>query len=173
MRSTARCRALGLVAGLLGLNTVGCGYRPARTTLPGGHTSVRVKLPNPGRVGEPKKKKKNVVELCRRLTRAGIHASSSGAAATDLTARLVGLEGLAPVIAGGRTSAQRLRLKLELRLVDSEGTTLWRSGLVEVEQLWALSSGGAAASEVSRKRTLEDLAAKAARDAIDRLLLGP
>lgn len=173
MRPSARCCVFGLVVGLVGLCVVGCGYRPARATLPGGHTSVRVKLPNPGRVGEPELPRMLVVELCRRLTRAGIHASSGGAAATDLTVRLVRLEGLAPVIAGHRTSAQRLRLKLELQLVDGGGATLWRSGLVEVEQLWALNSREAAASEVSRKRTLEDLAARAARDAIDRLLLGP
>jgi hypothetical protein len=172
MTPLARCSVVGLLAVLVSLISAGCGYKPARTTLPGGHTSVRVKLPNPGRVGEPDLPRMIVVELCRRLTRAGIRASSSGAADTDLTARILGLEGLAPVIAGGRTSAKRLRLKLELRLVDSGGATLWRSGLVEVEQLWALSPEGAAVSEVSRRRTLADLAARAARDGVERLLLG-
>jgi len=170
--SRAERHLIILALGAVGLPVVACGYRPARSTLPGGHESVQVVLPNPGRVGEPALPRMIVVELCRRLTRAGLRASSGGAAATVLSSRILALEGLAPVLAGNAMAGRRLRLRMEFRLHDSGGQTVWRSGLVEVEQLWTLDPGDTTASEASRLRSLQDLAARAARDAVERLLLG-
>ena len=65
-----------------------------------------------------------------------------------------------------------LRLRLELRLSSPDDRTLWRSGLLEVEELWSLSPSGPALSEASRRRTLQRLAANAAERAIESLETG-
>jgi len=162
--------ALGLAFSLPG----GCGYHPARATLPGGHTSVRVIQPNPGAVGEPDLARMFAAELCRELARAGIQASTAGEASTALTTRLIGLQGLSPVLAPGPVvAARRLQLRLEVALRTRGGQTLWRSGLLEAEQLWTLSPGDALASEAAREDALRRLASRGARQAVELLLLGP
>ena len=137
---------------------------------------MRVLLPEAPQLGEPDLPLMMAVELIRHLGRAGIDAGSSAPSRTLLHCRLLALETTDSPLdpSGRRVGARTLQLRLELHLVDrSDGRTLWRSGLLEVEELWALASAGAELSEASRRRTLQRLAARAAAQATERLEAAP
>jgi len=166
---SARFVSLALLTSL-----IGCGYRPVAGTLPGGLKSVQVAVPEPGATGEPELARILAVELVRQLGRAGIAASAARGGRGVLSTRLVALETadspLDPTLS--RVAGRVLRLRLELRLADRADATLWRSGILEVDELWALSPAGATASERSRRSSLQRLAARAAERAAELLTSG-
>jgi hypothetical protein len=170
---SSRVPALLAVIQISALVIAGCGYRPVEGTLPGGASSVRVVAPNPARTDDPELSRMLAAELCRELGSAGIKVSSAGGADAILSTKILTVTGQAPVVAPGRrvVTGQRLSLRLELVLTSRENRVLWRSGLLEVEQLWPVPRDALSAS-AARRRTLQSLAADAARQGVERLLSG-
>jgi len=166
-------RALTFVAAL-GFLASSCGYHSLAGSLPGGARSVRVVVPDPVRTGEPDLAQLLTAELVRQLARSGIRASSTGAADSVLVTRLFSLDTTdSPLDRSGQTvGARALRLRLELHLSDRAGSTLWRSGPLEVEDLWPLSPSEPRLSEESRRRTLLRLAIRAAEQGVELLTSG-
>jgi hypothetical protein len=153
----------------------GCGYRPVLSgKLPGDVRSVRVTLPDPSRTDEPELARWLGVELVRQLGRAGLRVVTTGSAESELTTRILGLEPVTSSLdsSGRRVGGRVLRLRLEFRLSDRGDQTLWRSGLVEVEDMWPLSPRDTGASESARRMSLRRLAARGAEQAADLLLSG-
>jgi len=148
-----------------------CGYRPLSSTLPGGKHGVVVVSPDTSRTDEPELSAMLTTELCRALGQAGIDVSTVGRGETVLRTRVLGLDGLDPIVsAGRRVAARRLQLRLELTLSDArDGEALWRSGLLELEQLWPQAINDPLRSETARRRTLQRLSCNAANLAVRRL----
>lgn len=164
----------GLLAVLL--IAAGCGYRPVGRGWPAQVGRIRVMLPEATALAEPELARMLAVELGRSLGRAGARPVTSEPAEARLHCRLLGLQtNDSPLDPSGRSVAARvLRLRLELRLAAAaEERTLWRSGLLEVEELWSLSPSGPALSEEARRRTLQRLAARAAEQAVELLESAP
>jgi hypothetical protein len=135
---------------------------------------VRVALPEPSRTVEPALPALLAGELVRQLGRAGVQASTAGAAHAVLSSKLLSLSTVESFLdpTGRRLGARELRLSLELRLASSDDRTLWRSGLFEVRALWPMAAAPAMTVEASRARTLQGLAARAAEQAVELLTSG-
>jgi hypothetical protein len=151
----------------------GCGYRStASAVLPGDVRSVRVTPPDPSHTLEPRLPAMLAAELARHLARAGVRVATGHTEAV-LSGKLLSLTTLdAPLDPSGRrVGARQLRLALELRLAAADGRTLWRSGLLEVDDL-SPTAGGATASETARASALQAIAARAAARAVELLTSG-
>lgn len=171
----ARLRApmLALAIVLTPILVTGCGYRTPASDLPGGARRVQVKAPDVSRTDEPLLSQWLAVELTRNLTRRGIRTTRSAAQAT-LHTRVLRLTAPRTALdSGGHALAARsLSIAAELRLSDGRDQTIWRSGLIELEQLWPLPPGDTISAEAARARVLQRLAARTAAEGVELLLSG-
>ena len=158
--------AAALLLALAALQMAGCGYRPLAAGLPDSRRSVRVRIAQPWRTDDPQLATMLSTDLCQELGRAGIRADTASRAETELRATILSLSPGAPVLGARAVVARDLRLRLELSLLDRDGKTLWRSGLVEVQAPWALGHAGPLAAEASRRKTVAALSQIAARRAV-------
>jgi hypothetical protein len=157
-----------LVLSVLSL-AAACGYRPAGTTLPGGVRSVQVLPPGPHHTDEPLLAQLLTSELIRKLEQHGARASAAAdQTRARLRTRIISLRTIRATIAPRTASmaGQSLRLQLELTLLDRDGRTLWRSGLLELDQHYPVSAPDSLATEESRRQALHRLAATAATEAV-------
>ena len=159
---------------LLLLLLLGCGYRPASTTLPGDVRSVRLQPPSPGKTGEPELSQMMVAELARALARQGVRVTTSGSAGAVLETKFLALQLTHSVLspARARITARGMRLRVEFRLRDSGDRTLWRSGLVVARRTWPMHGRSSVTSESSRRVALSQLAADAARQCVELMTSG-
>jgi hypothetical protein len=166
-------RSLPLLA-LLAASICGCGYRPLHSSLPDHVRRVRVTSPEPTRTLEPALPALLAGELVRQLGRAGVRASTAGGADAVLSGKLLSLSTVDSMLdpSGRRLGARELRLSLELLLAASDGRTLWRSGLLEVRAVWPMTGTAVRSVETSRARALQELAARAAEQAVELLTSG-
>ena len=169
----------GLVerAGLLSLLLIllaACGYRPVGATLPGDVRKLRVMQPSPGKTGAPALSRMMAAELIRALGRVGVTVTTSGNAHGVLETRLLDLRLTRTVLspARARVAARGLQLRVEFRLRDASDATLWRSGLVVASRTWPLDGQSSEVSEGSRRATLSELAADAARQCVELMTSG-
>ncbi len=151
-----------------------CGYHSPKSILPGGARRIQVKPPDVSRTAEPQLSHWIAAELIRGLTREGIPASTHAAAPTFLYTRILSLTTTRSVLGpSGRTLAARvLRIAAEFRLSDHQGNTIWRSGLLELEQHWPLPEANTINAETARLRVLQRLAARTAAEGLELLLSG-
>jgi hypothetical protein len=161
---------------ILSAAPAGCGYRLLAGGLPAGVREVQVRPPRVHAIHEPELARLVTVELVRQLGRAGIHASTAraGATAAVLRGQLLALETIeTPLDPGGRRLAGRLlRLRLELVLEDRAARTLWRSGVLEVDELAVISTAGPGPSEAARRGALARIALRVAEQAVELMTSG-
>ena len=154
---------------------VSCGYRPLTPAIPGDVESLRVLLPDPGSSSnEPELPKMLVHELIQQLARCGVKASAMGSAQAMLRTKIVALSTKEALLSSSRKAlaGRTLCLVLEVWLTSSEDKTLWRSRLVEVCHTSPLSATSTLSSEGARRFALQQLAVRAAEQAIDLLTSG-
>jgi hypothetical protein len=159
----------------LAAHFLACGYRPISSTLPDGVRELRVEPLRARAIDEPELARLLAVELVRQLARGGVRASTSGRAPATLRGKLLALDTVDTLLdrSGRRIAGRALRLRFELELEVADRPQRWRSGLLEVEELWPLPGAGAAgAAEAARRVVLQRLAARAAEQAAELVTSG-
>jgi hypothetical protein len=145
-----------------------CGYRPIARGLPLGLPRIHVAAPEVFAVDEPLLGELLRTELGRELARRGARLPPTPAGAPTLHTRVLALATKRVALTAGALAAAELELRFEVRLADARDTTLWRSGLIEVEAHCPLARE-TLASEEARRVALARLARRAATLAVERL----